>query len=189
MADGSQLLFSAYYLPGGEDNPALGETGRELGPAEEEALRFASSCCGAERIALRLITRAEQCSLGLTVKLERRGFNPAIVNAVISRLFEQNLLDDTRYAELWLRSRLRSRRAESPRRLSASLAKRGIDRKSLGKAMENALDHEAEYDLLLRYLKKEKLPGGKQGISPRSYLKYEGFSTAVIERYFDEQMG
>ena len=186
LSDGSTLLFSVFYLPDGKENPAISETGRELSSAEEEALRFASVCCRAERIALRLISRAEQCSLGLTVKLQRRGLDSAAVNAVISRLFEEKLLDDLRYAELWLRSKLRSRKAPGPRRLSASLAKKGIARDSLGKALGNALDPETEYELLLRFLENGKLPGEKKGISRRAYLKFEGFSSAVIERYFDE---
>ena len=211
FSDGSSLLFSPDYLPEGsfpgggfpegerlvswESAPseaAAGIPGREFSPGEEEALRFAADCYRVEKLALRLIARAEQHSLGLTAKLERRGSRAAVVRAVISRLLDRNLLDDGRYAELWIRSRLALRKAPSPRWLRASLRKRGIDRNSLSAALDGVLDPETEYALLLRYLesrnsrKKMREREGKKGSFLRSELRYEGFSSAAIDRYLDE---
>ena len=115
-------------------------------PIDKE--NFTASCSKAEAIALRLIARAEQTSFGLKAKLERRGFEAAVIKEVIEQLLNRELLNDERFAGLWIRSCL-NRKALSPLRLLASLRKRGIDRHSSLKAMEKVLDHETEYALLL----------------------------------------
>ena len=190
FSDNSTLLLSTNYLPetilpAGEINTALLETGRELSPLEENAFRFAAACYQAEKAALRLIARAEQNSLVLTAKLERRKFDAVVAKAVVSRLLEQGLLDDGRFAERWIRSRLALRKPPSPQGLLAALGKRGIDRKSSFKALDKVLDSQTEYELLLKYLEKAQFPQGKRIFSLRAHLKFEGFSSMVLDRYFD----
>jgi regulatory protein len=134
----------------------------------------------AEKIALRLIARAEQCSAGLTRKLEKRKFNASCISEVISRLCELNLLDDSRFARLWLQSRLRLTR--SPRRLLSSLCARGIHQNDAQIALKAVLDEEAELDLLTRFAKKHlKKTGNKTEM--KYLLKNEGFSSQVIHRF------
>jgi regulatory protein len=149
--------------------------------SQEEAL--------AERDALRLITRAEQCSAGLIRKLKKRGHEAAYIDAVVSRLMEQNLVNDLRFAQLWLVSRLRQPR--SPRRLLVGLYGRGIDRDDAETALKNALDDETELALLKRYVKKhsKKIVRGRDGtLSLKFLLKSEGFSPQTIERFFDDEL-
>ena len=146
---------------------------------------FDAACKRAEKIALRLIARAEQNSLALTVKLERRNFDPAVVKTVVSGLLDQNLLDDTRYAESWIRSRLAVKKALSPQWLLSALGKRGIGRESSLKALDKVLDPQTEHDLLIRYLEKVRLSQEKMAFSPRAQLKREGFSSAALDMYFD----
>ena len=190
FSDNSTLLLSTDYLSetilfGGEIDAALPETGRELSPLEESAFRFAAACYRAEKAALRLIARAEQNSLALTAKLERRKFDADVARAVVSRLLEQDLLDDGRFAERWVRSRLAVRKPPSPQGLLAALGKRGIDRKSSLKALDKVLDSQTEYELLLKYLERTQFPQGKRIFSLRAQLKHEGFSSAALDRYFD----
>ena len=192
LSDGSVLLLAAYYIPDWEKWTAWAAADRELTSAEEEDFLFASACYRAEKSALRLVARAEQCSLGLLSKLERRGYGEAVAKAVVSRFTEKNLLDDSRYAELWIRSRLGSKKALSPRWLLAALGKKGIDRDSSQKALEKVLDYETEHAFLLNYLEKAKLlrsalPGKKRGGSLRAQLKYAGFSTVTLDRYFEPE--
>jgi len=156
---------------------------------EEDA--FAASCSKAEKAALKLIARAEQSSLGLTVKLQQRGFDDAVAKAVVSALKRQNLLDDKRYAELWIRSRISIGKAQSPKWLLASLAKRGIDRDSSKMVLNEILDDEAEYALLLKYLEKIESLNKKKALDKResllkNQLKYEGFSKDALDRYFNQ---
>ncbi|MDR0321872.1 MAG: recombination regulator RecX [Treponema sp.] len=147
----------------------------------------------AEKAALRLIARAEQCTNGLIRKLERRKHDPASISEVISMLTKANLLNDSRFASLWLRSRLRF--ARTPRRLLSSLCARGIDHDDAQAALQTALDPETENSLLARFVKKHaRKAGGKKGEktedikrSLKFLLRGEGFSTAAIGQYLEEQ--
>ena len=194
FSDGPSLLLASRYLSETTD-PLLWEeaaineknTGnvRELTSYEEESFRFAAACYEAEKSALRLIARAEQNSPVLKAKLQRRGHNPAVVHAVISSLLDRNLLDDRRYAEQWIRSRLSSGKITSPFLLNASLGKKGISRISSREAMDTVLDKETEYALLLRYLR-ARGRDIKNAISQKIQLKKEGFSADVINRYYED---
>jgi regulatory protein len=141
----------------------------------------------AEKAALRLIARAEQCSHGLALKLEKRGHEADCINAVISRLLELKLIDDKRYARLWLESRLRF--ARSPRRLAASLRGKGIEREDADNALKTALSEEDEYAMISRYVKKHsrKKSGKEDSHSLKHLLKMEGFSPQVIARFLNEE--
>jgi regulatory protein len=155
----------------------------------EETENNTTSYLQAKNTALRLIARAEQCTRGLALKLERRGFDAQCVNTVISELCEQNLLNDKRFAQLWLESRMRLTR--SPRRLLASLCGRGIDSKDAGAAFRTVFDEEAELAFLKRFVRKtrQKKRKGKRDDSDRSLkflLNSEGFSPQAIRRYFED---
>ena len=154
---------------------------QKIDNSEEEVSQFTASCLKAEKIAEKLIARAEQNSFGLTVKLEKKGFEAAVVKEVISGLLNRGLLDDERYAALWLRSRL-GKRVQTPKTLLFSLRKRGIDRHSSQKALDLVLDPDTEYALLLNYI--ETLEESKIS-SLRTQLKHEGFSVDSLTRYFD----
>ena len=171
---GAKTIIPANYLP---ETASPGD--------EEEASRFAAACRKAEKIAERLIARAEQNSFALALKLQRRGFDAAVVKAVVSCLSEQRLLDDGRYAELWIRSRLALKKAPSPQWLLAALGKRGVDRNLSAKAISAVLDPQTEYELLLRYVEQARFPLDKRVFSLRAQLKHEGFSSGALDRYFD----
>jgi len=150
-----------------------------------------SSSIRAEKTALRLIARAEQCTNGLTRKLEKRGFDSIVVNEVILKLTDLNLLDDSRFARLWLESRMRLPR--SPRRLLAALCARGIDRDNAQTALDTLLDDEKEFALLTRFAKKysRKIKSAQktnnQTHQLKFFLKSEGFSTAAIRRLMGDE--
>jgi len=157
-------------------------------PDSEENSRFAALCHKVEENALRLIARAEQNSLGLTAKLERKGYDSAAVKAVISGLIEQDLLNDERYAELWLCSHLK-KCAKSPKWLQVSLQKRGICHNFAIKAIKKVLDPDTEYSLLFKYiegLQNSENSEDRNTVSLRSHLKYEGFSSETLGRYFND---
>jgi len=156
---------------------------------EDAAFRFASECQRAEKAALRLIARAEQCSLGLARKLEKRNFSTDCVNAVISRLLELKLVDDSRFSRLWLESRIRF--ARSPRRLLISLCGRGIDRDAADAAIKTVLDEETEFTVLMRfvkrYFKKSVRKNEKNSVSIKHLLRNEGFSQQAIMRFTESE--
>jgi regulatory protein len=178
--DGTLLSFRICYLPEEANHDA--EEGSEISAEEEAGFRFASACLRAEKIALRLIARAEQTSFGLTRKLIKRRLEAACVNAVLSRLCELELIDDSRFARLWLESRLRLTR--SPRRLLSALAGRGISHEDAEAALKTVLDEETEFALLSRFVK--KYSPKMEGRSLKYLLKSEGFSPQAIQQYLED---
>jgi len=150
---------------------------------EENVPTFDADCIKAEKIALRLIARAEQHSSGLAAKLEKRGVDPSIARKVISGLLEKKLLSDERFAESWVRAHLRGKKALSPLWFLVSLEKRGLKREvSLG-AIDKILDEETEYSLLLEYINKIDLHFKENSGFLRNKLRYERFSSGVIDRF------
>jgi regulatory protein len=199
FSDGSILSFRICYVP-----PALADGdlctpgqagGRELSAEEEAGLRFAAACQRAEKAALRMIARAEQSVWGLTRKLEKRGHGAACAAAVVSRLVDVELVNDRRFAQLWLETR--RLRARSPRRLLAGLRARGISRDDAETALRTIFADETEWAMLLRFtaaLRRSRTFGRlERTVSARvvlssikAALKNEGFSIAAIQRYMDD---
>ena len=135
---------------------------------------------------MRLIARAEQFGAGLARKLLKRGHDEDSANAVISSLREQNLINDRRYAQLWIQSR--SRFALGPLKLLSSLSARGIERDDAQAALKTVLDEETELAMLARFVKKheKKRKGRADNFRLRHLLKSEGFSTRAIKQFFNE---
>ena len=151
---------------------------------DEDCIQFEKSCEKAEKLASKLISRAEQNRAKLAAKLRLRGFDVAVTETVISRLSAQGLLNDERYALLWLRSRLSLKKGLSPHQLFISLLKRGIDRVSSQNALKTVLTPEIEYTMLIDYV--EKIGASANAKFLKSELKSEGFSSETTARYFDE---
>jgi regulatory protein len=181
FSDGSSFSFRSCYLPQEILKFLSALDPENLNPDVEEGLRFAADCLRAERAALRLIARAEQCSTGLSLKLGKRKFKANCTEAVISRLIELKLIDDRRFACLWLESRLGLRR--SPHRLLAGLVNRGIDMRGAKQILNEVLDEEAEFSLLLRFAEKYSKKYDTREL--KHLFKREGFSSKSIELFFE----
>jgi regulatory protein len=153
---------------------------------DEEALPFDADCIKAEKIALRLIARAEQSVAGLTVKLEKRGIDPSTTRQVISSLLDRKLLDDTRYAERWIYAHLKVKKPLSPLWFLVSLEKRGVSRELCLAAINKVLDEDTEYSLLLKFI--GRMNGlTKETVPFRTKLRREGFSPGAIDKFIDSE--
>jgi regulatory protein len=183
LSDGALFSFNPVYLP----RPFQGEgyffPDKEINPEEATALRFAADCFRAERAALRLVARAEQTRSGLARKLEQRGHGGTRVKAAVAYLTDLEIVDDRRFAERWIQSRL-YRAADSPLRLIQGLCQRGIARDTAQAACKTMLDFERETALLKKFIAK-RYPGptGSENRFLKGQLKREGFSSKALEWY------
>ena len=136
---------------------------------------------------MRLVARAEQTIYGMSCKLEQRGHSASCVQAVVSRLSELGIVNDSRYAELWLNSRL-DLGGDSPSRLNAALCNKGIDRDVVSTALKAALSLEKETFLIRRFLEKKHLSpeSDEARRSLRQTLRAEGFSLMALEVWEEE---
>ncbi len=76
------------------------------------------------QVALGLLARREHSILELHHKLSRRGFPPPLVRAVLEQLVEQDLLNETRYAEVYAHGRVD--KGYGPLRIRRELQERGV---------------------------------------------------------------
>lgn len=127
--------------------------GREL---PDGALELAAEAFDAECRAAALLARAEQTARGLALKLCKKGLSEAAVGMALGLLGEKGLQSDLRFAQSWIRQRLRHR-PEGPRSLMSALMSRGVAREALREALASALSGDervqaasAAYRLLAR---------------------------------------
>lgn len=186
-AGGSSFVFKARYAgvagfdEAGLETSSLAQ-GQELEEAALLALALASEATEAEKRALALLTRAEQCRSLLEVKLEKRGLKARAARLALDRLEAEGLLSDRRYAEAWLRGRNLS---EGPTKLLLGLRARGIDSKLAAEALATVLNPEERRLALGKALSRELSRAKGDKDETRVRLKRLGFRSEEIREAMD----
>lgn len=186
LEDGSRFFLRLPYL-----DPLFLESradllGKDLSEVEEASLRLAGERFDAERAALRLIALREHSRAELSAKLAKRDFRDKVTAPVLDRLAEAGLLDDARFAELWVESRL-ARKVEGPSVLIARLRARGVSRETARAAANRAAGGELEVLLVERFLAAE---GGTPSLDDpelRRRLLKAGFSLSAVREAFERR--
>lgn len=110
------------------DAIALGlRVGGALTPELADALRAAADRSACRDAALKTLARRPRSVRDLSRRLERAGFASPVVRGVCARLIDERLLDDERFATLWVDAQLR-RRATGRSLLLRGLMRAGIER-------------------------------------------------------------
>jgi regulatory protein len=186
LSDGSKFTCSTDYLPFAAPGP-----GAELSPAEAAALRHAAACYRAERAALQYVARAEQHRAGLARKLEKKGLSGPEIAAALDHLEHIEIVSDRRYAEMWLRAKIRPALAgralrTGPRKLAASLAGKGIALKTVRGALDAVLDPGTEAALLRAFAAASFRAGLPRRDGARRLLRAAGFSQKAIHAWLED---
>jgi SOS response regulatory protein OraA/RecX len=103
----------------------------------------------------------------------------------MQRLEGLGLLNDERYAALWLRGRIA--RGEAPRKMLEGLRQKGIDGSIAARVLAESLEGEGEALLLekrLAVLARKKL---RDDMPLRRRLRSEGFSVELINLFEEEE--
>ncbi|MCQ4848144.1 RecX family transcriptional regulator [Gordonibacter pamelaeae] len=141
----------------------------------------ASAADGAER-AFRKIERLalarEQASAALRARLAREGFAPEAADAAVDRALSCGLVDDARYAEVLVRSRLSQGRGAQG--IAAELDALGIDASVVpGWPEEFAVDHESEVERALALLDRKPPRAKNRRDAAFRRLVQKGFGASV----------
>ncbi len=105
----------------------------------------------AKEYATLLLSYRARTDHELRDRLEHRKFPPDIVTEAMDRLMELKLVDDTRYAHDFARDRVEIGK-KGKWRIRGELIKRGVDRKEIDQALEQAPDElKAARELVLKY--------------------------------------
>lgn len=105
----------------------------------------------AKERALKLLGYRERSAAEVRSKLKDSGYPAAVAGAVVERFREVELIDDSRFASTWARSRLAA--GYGARRISRELAHKGVAPEIVAAALEPAEDDLDEVELALRSLR------------------------------------
>lgn len=135
--------------------------------------------------ALRLLSRSEHSRRGLEQKLLSRGFQPEDIRRALDRLQEEGALNDRRFAEEWIRSRLR-KHPEGRALLELGLQKRGVD-EDVAREVAKQCASWPEYREALKGLFEDlRANGMHEPMELTSLLRKKGFSSYEIRLLFEE---
>lgn len=151
-----------------------------------DELYSASRCFLAECKALAILNYAENSRLMLERKLSKKDFSKTEIERALNYLEDLELLSDKRFAESWLRSRLKLK-PESKQYLHSALISRGVSYQIAKKALDEAFETFDEAVLCRQALEKQvKKTDDAQKIFSR--LISRGFPYASIKKaFFDFQ--
>jgi regulatory protein len=137
--------------------------------------------------ALKLLTTREHSRLELSRKLQRRGYAPADVDAVMEALVADELLSEERLVAAYVAERLD--KGFGPVRIRYELREKGLSDALVEPYLE--LDDEALVECLGATYRKRF---GERGIGDRRdyekrarFLEYRGFPPRLIGRFLDRE--
>lgn len=160
----------------GTASGARGKASRRDAQSTAEVGRLAEPAAAFRKIE-RLCLVREQASEQLRQRLSRDGFEPEAVEAAIDRALACGLVDDGRFADVLVRSRLSQGRGR--RGIAAELEALGIDAASVEGLAANDGDDASEVDRALAVL--ESRPPRAKNRRDAAYrrLAQKGFSASV----------
>ena len=129
--------------------------------------------------ALDALARRDHASDDLRRKLLEKGYDAAVVAALLDALRAEKLLDDRRYTENFVA--YHAARGQGPLRVRAELRRHGL----AGDAVEECLDAYPDWDAHLRQARQKKFgakPPSNYAEKQRQvrFLGYRGFTSAQI---------
>jgi regulatory protein len=133
-----------------------------------------------------LLARREHSELELARKLAARNIGPELVEATITALVSEGLLDNARFTEAFVRSRYQ--RGQGPHKIRAELRERGIDEELIADYLD---DPDLQWSALIEQVRAKRFgPDQPAGFRERSrqmrFLQQRGFTSEQINKTFRE---
>ncbi|MXW05806.1 MAG: regulatory protein RecX [Gemmatimonadetes bacterium] len=158
--------------------------GQAMDPERLQEVELADGVSRAMTEAHRLIDHRMRTRRELAVKLKSRGRPDEVIDQVLDRLEHAGLIDDGRFAQLWIDERLR-RRPAGLSLLRRELRQKGIDAEVVETALEESASGEGEteraYEVLRRqshrYARLDRDAAHRRMVA---FLGRRGFGQAVI---------
>jgi len=160
--------------------------GKELSQPEYDELSAGLQERKLRDTAYRLLSRRSHSVKELADKLRQRGFPVPEIGQLVDEFREKEILDDRKFAESWVESRLRLR-PRGKRLLIAELRSKGVEQHMAEEVVREKLDGTDESERAFKLLTdrkqrfvKENWVDTKRKI--HNFLRYRGFSPDDIRR-------
>ena len=129
------------------------------------------------------LARREHSRLELYQKLKQRQFEPDVINSELSKLLDEGLQSDERFAEAFLRSRID--KGKGPNIILSELSQRGIDELIASNVISNITDEEwndLAYEAMNKKLRNEAELDYDKQLKLMKFLSNRGFTRSQIEK-------
>ena len=114
-------------------------------------------------------------------------FHWEIIESVIEKLSDNNLVNNTRYAEAYVSAR--KRKGFGPKKIAFELSSKGVDESVTNSVIIEEGDWESAAKLaFLKKFKDGPSPDTKEKLKQKSFLKNRGFRFKEIESVFGNDM-
>ena len=136
--------------------------------------------------ALRILSHREHSISELRKKLKMRDFSGAAVERVVTRLVRLELLDDSRFAEAFVREKVRYKPLGRKRLLMELVMKRGVQEDVANRAIGSVMEEEnVEEDELARTIIRKRHIESRTDIA--RILRRRGFDEGTIFTGLEER--
>lgn len=162
------------------------QVGQELSEEKIASLKDEEEREAAYQRALKFISYQMRTERQVRRKLSKNGFSEDIVQSTIQRLHRSGLIDDHKYANLWVENRS-DLRPRSHRALSYELRRKGIPDRVIDQALKDAVpDETLAYKAGIKQSRKlRKLEKTEFRRKLSGFLARRGFSYEIISRTVD----
>lgn len=132
--------------------------------------------------AFKLLSYRERTISEMKTKLEKKDFSPAVIESVIDYLLAENYLNEARFAEMWIRSRVKHH-PRGRRLIYKELSDKGLDRELINQALSQYLSSEIETEMAVelkeKWLRRRK-EEDESSYKLKNYLARKGFTNNII---------
>ena len=133
--------------------------------------------------ALDIISRREHSEKEVTSKLLKKFNEPDLIAATLSRLKDNNLVNDERYAEMY--TQIRKRKGFGPKRIKYELSSKGIDDSLSSLIIEDEGGwQEAAKNAFNKKFKQGIATEYKDQVKQKNFLQNRGFTFQEIDSVF-----
>ena len=129
------------------------QVGQELDEAKITSLKTQETHEAAFQRALQYLNVRERSTSELRRRLTQHGLEEDVIQAVMERLEHSGLVDDQRFAQLWVENR-QEFRPRSRRALAYELRQRGVTGEAMEQALESTDDGEAAWQAAQKHSRK-----------------------------------
>lgn len=138
--------------------------------------------------AFHLLSYRERTIKEMRDRLRKKDFSAEVIEKVIEYLLEKDYLNEQRFAEMWIRSRIKHH-PRGRKLIYKELKDKGVDRKIINSALNEFLDREKEMDmaayLMDKWLRRRK-EEDSSSYKLKNYLARKGFNYDIIYEITDK---
>ncbi len=138
-----------------------------------------------EKKAIELLSRREHSSFELTNKLKQRKFSQSEIDKTLTYLREKNYLNDKRFTESFILSRLR-KKPEGMAMILQRLLQKGISYSVSQEIYNNIIDEETKNSIIQKAYEKSvvKCNGNQEKLI--NYMQRLGFTYSEVKRIIED---